>query len=318
MRILVTPTSFYKNKGLKDYLEQKAEVVYNTTGKPLTEEQLIEILENDEEGFDGCIAGLDFYTAAVLEKMPPRKKVISRYGVGVERVDLQAARKAGITVTNTPGANTDSVADLTFGLILAAARKIPALSAAVKAGEWPRSTGIQIAGKTIGIIGLGAIGKGVAKRAQGFSMRVLAYDPYINEAYAAANHIEVCTLEALLKQSDVISLHIPHTEETHHMISAARMEQMKDGVILINTSRGGLIDETAAASCMTSGKISGLGLDAFEAEPPEHSALFDLPNVILTPHTGAHTAEATENMARMSIDNLFDILEGRPCQSIIE
>lgn len=142
-------------------------------------------------------------------------------------------------------------------------------------------------------------------------MKVLAYDPYMDEAYARANNIQVASLEEIYHEADIISLHLPLTEQTRHMIGAEAMEAMKQGVILINTSRGGLIDEAAALKYMKSGKLGGIGLDAFEQEPPAHSALFDFDTVVLTPHTGAHTQEATQKMAALAVDNLMDILEGK-------
>ncbi len=305
MKILVTPTSLCKNKALVEKLSEKAELVLNPTGKPLTEEQLIPLVGD----IDGYLAGLDNVTAAVLEHAP-KLKAISRYGVGYERVDLEAAGRLGIPVTNTPGANTQSVADLAFALILAAARKVPALNAAVKNGGWSRENGKEIFGKTLGIVGLGAIGKGLALRGKGFSMTVKAYDPYMDHAWAEAHGVEVCTLDEVLENSDVISLHIPHTPETHNIINRDRIEKMRDGVILINTSRGGLIDENAAADFVENGKIYGMGLDAFETEPPAPHRLYTFDNVITTPHAGAHTGEAVDGMATMSVDNLFAILEG--------
>jgi D-3-phosphoglycerate dehydrogenase len=176
-----------------------------------------------------------------------------------------------------------------------------------------RSSGVELYGKTIGILGLGAVGRGTARRAQGFSMRVLAYDPFINKQYAAENHIEVSDFDALIQSADVICLHLPLTAETRHIISAGVMARMKKGAIIINTARGGLMDEEAAAELLRSGHLGGLGLDAYEEEPPQASPLFELDNVVLTPHTASHTAEATAVMAAMSVQNLIDVLSGRPC-----
>jgi D-3-phosphoglycerate dehydrogenase len=232
-------------------------------------------------------------------------------------VDLNAAKAKNIPVCNTPGANAQAVADLAFALILCAARKVPMLDRKTKEGAWPRSTGIELYGKTMGILGLGAVGKGVAKRAQGFSMRVLAYDPFINRQYALEHNIEVSGFEEIIAEADVISLHLPLTGETRHIISGEVMGRMKKGVILINTARGGLIDEWAAYEHLSSGHLGGLGLDAYEEEPPKTSALFEFDNVVLTPHTAAHTTEATANMALMSVRNLIDVLSGKDCPYIV-
>jgi D-3-phosphoglycerate dehydrogenase len=244
-------------------------------------------------------------------------KVISRYGAGVDRVDLAAAKAKGIAVCNTPGANAQAVADLTMALILCAARKVPMLDRKTKEGQWVRSTGIELYGKTIGVLGLGAVGKGVAKRAQGFSMRVLAYDPYINKKYAEENNIEAADFETVIRAADVLCLHLPLTDETRYIISGDVMGRMKKGAIIINTARGGLIDEQAAYEHLKSGHLGGLGLDAYEEEPPKASPLFELDNVVLTPHTASHTAEATANMAAMAVQNLIDVLSGKPCPYII-
>lgn len=204
-------------------------------------------------------------------------KVISRYGAGGDRVDLKAAARWGIAVCNTPGANAQAVADLTLGLMLAAARRIPMLDEKTREGKWTRSTGTELYGKTLGILGLGAIGKSVAKRGQGFELN----------------------------------------EKTRHIISRDVMERMKPGVILINSARGGLIDETAAYDFLKSGHLGGLGLDAYETEPPTASPLFELDNVVCTPHTGSHTREATAAMADMSVQNLIQVLNGEPCPYVL-
>ena len=315
MKILVTPTSLQPDKGsaalevLKKYSD---DLVFNTKGRPLTEDELIPLLKD----CDGYVAGLDFITEKVLENCP-RLKVISRYGVGYDRVDIQAAQKKGITVTNTPGVNSEAVGELAFALVLAVARKIPYLDSSTRNVEWVRSSGFECLGKTICIVGLGSIGKVVARCAQGFGMTVCAYDPYINADYCEEHQIESVSLEDGLKKADIISLHLPLTDETRHMIDEEAIKNMKDGAVVINTSRGGIIDEDAAYEALKSGKLGGLGLDAFEMEPPKDSKLFEFDNVVATPHTGAHTAEATRNMADCAVKNLLDVLEGNECRFIV-
>jgi D-3-phosphoglycerate dehydrogenase len=319
MKLLITATSFKADsdgpaaRRLREFaLENSAELVFNPLGRPLTEEELIPLVQD----CDGYIAGLDFVTKNVIDSCGALK-VISRYGAGVDRVDLEAAKAKGIPVCNTPGANAQAVADLAFGLALCAARKIPMLDRKTKEGQWVRSTGIELFGKTMGILGLGAVGRAVAQRAGGFSMRVLAYDPFINKRYAEEQGIAVSDFDSLIKESDVISLHLPLDRNTRHVINAEVMARMKQGVILINTARGGLIDESAANELLRSGHIGGLGLDAYEEEPPDKSPLFELDNVVLTPHTASHTAEATANMAAMSVENLINILSGKDCPYIV-
>lgn len=309
MKILVTPTSFQPGKGNPELERLQAfcsDLVFNDTGKPLAGDDLMTRLQ----GCDGYIAGLDFITGDILRACPDLK-VISRYGVGYDRVDRAAAAEAGIIVTNTPGVNAEAVGELAVAMMLSVARRVPYLDGQTRNGAWVRSTGVELRGKTVGILGLGAIGKVVARCCAGLGMTVTAYDPYINEAYCAEHGIESKSLDAVLADSDVISLHLPLTEETNHMIDAAAIAKMRDGAIVINTSRGGIVDEAAAAEALRSGKLGGLGLDAFEQEPPTGSPLFDLPNVVVTPHTGAHTREATENMARMAVDNLIAELSGQ-------
>lgn len=315
MKILVTPTSLQPGKNdalLSKLYDFTKDIVFNPTGKPLTEDELIPLLKD----CDGYLAGLDFVSEKVLKECP-NLKAISRYGVGYDRVDVEAAKKQGIIVTNTPGVNSEAVGELAFGLILSAARKIPYLNEQTRKGEWVRSTGMELKGKTLGILGLGAIGKVVARCGKGFGMNVIAYDPYINSAYCSENDIKVCTFNEVISEAEVISLHLPLTDETKHIINAEMFGKMKKGTILINASRGGIIDEDAAYDALKSGTLGGLGLDAYETEPPKGSRLFEFDNVVATPHTGAHTREATQKMAELSVQNLVDVLNGSECRYIV-
>ena len=316
MKALVTPTSFGKpeNAEAKALLESVFdEVVYNDLGVPLKGEEILQRLQ----GCDAYIAGVDYITKDVIEKMPDSLKVISRYGAGTDRVDIPACASRGIRVTNTPGANATAVCELAFSLMLCAARNIPQLHKAVEEGLWPRSEGIELAGKTLGIVGLGAIGKRLAVRAKAFEMEVVAYVPYFDSAFGSEHGILRMEIEELLRISDFVSLHVPLSESTKYMINASRIAIMKQGAIVINTARGGLIDEVAAADAIRSGKLKGLGLDAFEEEPLLDSPLKGLPRVIFTPHTGAHTAEAVSNMGMMSAQNALAVVRNEACRFII-
>ncbi len=315
MKILVTPTSMQPDKKSKalDKLRSFADdLVFNPTGKPLEEDALIDLLKD----CDGYIAGLDYVTSKVIDSCN-KLKVISRYGAGYDRVDIAAAKNKGILVTNTPGVNAEAVGELAIGLILSVARKIPYLDSQTRSGGWVRSTGYELKGKTIGILGLGAIGKVVARCAQGLGMHIIAYDPFINESYCHDNNISIATFDEVIAVSDVISLHLPLTSDTKHLINEKTISLMKDNIILVNTSRGGIIDEEAAYQALKAGKIGGLGLDAFEMEPPKCSPLFELNNVVVTPHNGAHTKEATDNMALSSVDNLINLLTGKDCPNVV-
>jgi D-3-phosphoglycerate dehydrogenase len=315
MKILVTPTSFEKpqNDQAREMLEKFAdEVVYNPYGRPLEAKEVAKLAK----GCDGYIAGLDYITADAFEGMD-KMKIISRYGAGVDRVELDVAKARSIKVTNTPGTNAVAVCELAFGLMLSLARAIPRLNKAVEAGKWPRNNGVELKGKTLSIFGLGAIGRNLAQRAIAFGMDVCAYDPYINEAYAKEKGIKVCTFDEAIAAGDFISLHMPLMEATKHCISKKAIDKMKKGVFLINTARGGLIDEAAAYEALKSGKMAGLGLDAYECEPVIDSPLVSMDNVISTPHTGAHTNEAISGMGMMATENLIAVLSGEPCKSVI-
>ena len=315
MKVLITPTSLQpgKNDQLIDRVRKVAdEVIFNSLGRPMTEDELLEVLPD----CDGYIAGLDSVTAKVLEKCD-HLQVVSRYGAGVDRVDLAAAKAKGIKVTNTPGANAEAVGELAVALMLSVARQVPYLNQSTRDGGWVRSTGVELNGKTLGILGLGAIGRVVARSAKGLGMNVIAYDPYINLDYCKENDIQSLTLDEVIREANVITLHLPLTEETHHMINREAIASMKPGCIIINASRGGIIDEEAAYDALRTGQLGGLGLDAFEVEPPTASPLFEFNNVVVTPHTGAHTKEATDNMAEMAVQNLLDVLETGDCRYVL-
>ena len=305
-RLLVTPTSYGKNDSrLKTQLEEQVrEVIYNPTGKPLTSAEVAKLLP----GIDGYIAGLDAIDASALENAD-RLKVIARYGVGVDNVDLAAARKKRIVVTNTPGANSVSVAELALGLMLALARQIPEAVEAVHQGKWPRYSGVSLEGKTIGILGLGAIGKQLALRLNGFDCKILAFDPFADVPFATDHHIELAALDKLIREADFISLHLPLLPETRGMINESFLGKMKKGSFLVNTSRGEVVDEEALLKALQSGHLKGAGLDAFIAEPPDPKhPLLALPQVIATPHLGAQTDGATSNMGWLAMRDCLAVL----------
>lgn len=227
-------------------------------------------------------------------------KAVGRAGVGVDNVDVDAATQRGIVVMNTPGGNTVSTAEHAFSLLVSVARKIPEAHASVKSGAWDRKSfqGVELNGKTLAILGMGRIGTEVAKRALAFGMRVLAYDPYLSEARARSLQVELVeNLDEALPQADFITMHMPLTEETRHMLGSDRLGRLKKGVRIINCARGGLVDEAALAAGLASGHIAGAALDVFEEEPPAaDSPLRNAPNLVFTPHLGASTAEAQESV----------------------
>ena len=249
-------------------------------------------------------------TRAVLEAAP-LLKVVGRAGVGVDNVDVDAATERGVVVMNTPAGNTVATAELTFTHILCGARPVSQAAASMKAGQWDRKSfsGIELFKKTLGVVGLGRIGGEVAKRAQAFGMTVLAYDPYLSPARAKAMQVEPVTLDELLAKSDYITVHMPMTDDTHHMIGEAAFEKCKKGLRIFNCARGGIIKETALIAALKSGKVAAAGLDVFEDEPlAKDSELRSLPNVVLTPHLGASTTEAQEAVGIEVAEQIAELL----------
>jgi D-3-phosphoglycerate dehydrogenase len=305
-RLLVTPTSYGKNDPrLRTELEALVgQVTYNPTGKPLTSAEVAHLLP----GMDGYIAGLDAIDAAALQAAD-RLKVISRYGVGVDNVDLNAARRRGIIVTNTPGANSVSVAELALGLMLALARQIPEAVEAVHQGKWPRYAGLSLEGKTVGLLGLGAIGRQLARRLAGFDCRVLAHDPLVDAQTAEQLGVELTGMDEILRQADFVSLHLPLLPETRGLVNDAFLANMKSGAYLVNTARGEIVDEAALLRALQSGHLKGAGLDAFAVEPPDAAnPLLRLAQVVATPHLGAMTDGATSNMGWMALRDCLAVL----------
>jgi phosphoglycerate dehydrogenase-like enzyme len=308
-KILITPKSFSSSKPIvyPEILAEGYEIVENTTGRTLTGEEIASLAF---EGVVGIIIGIDPLPADVLRRCKDLKAV-SKYGMGTDNIDLDAARELGIEVRVAAGTNNVSVAEHAIGLLFAAARRIPFNVAEVKQGRWERVMGVELTGKTIGLIGGGQIGREVAVRAAGIGMRVLMFDPYLkDDGFLASHGIHRRTqLGDLLGESDVVSLHVPYTPETKHLINAETIAGMKPGAMLINTSRGELVDEEALYEALTSGRLSVAAQDVFSKEPPlAGSKLPALHNFILTAHTGAYTKDAVERMAAVSTRNLLDML----------
>lgn len=262
---------------------------------------------------DGIIAGLDQYDASVIESAK-NLKVISRYGVGYDKVDLAAAKRNGVAVTFTPGTNENSVADLAMTLLLGSSRNIVAMDKHVKNGSGTRVIGGEMWKKTLGIIGTGRIGKGVARRAKGFSMRLLAFDAYPDAAFAQETGLTYCSLDTLLRESDFISIHCPLTDDTRSLINAAAFAKMKPTAVLVNTARGGIVDEEALYDALTRKAIAAAALDVTVQDPPTGSPLLGLDNCIMTPHIGGYTSDAVLNMGILAAKNLVAVLKGEPCE----
>ncbi len=251
-------------------------------------------------------------TMEVLAKAT-RLKVVGRAGAGVDNIDVDAATRRGVLVMNTPGGNTISTAEHTLSLILAMARNIPQAAHSLREGKWERKAfvGTELCGKTIGIVGVGKVGKEVAVRCRAFDMTILAYDPLLLPETAARESIELVSFEELIRRSDIITVHTPLNDDTMGLIGAKQLEQCKEGVRIVNCARGGIVDEAALLDALQSGKVSGAALDVFEHEPPKQSALVEHPRVIATPHLGASTGEAQDKVARQIGKQIADYFKER-------
>jgi D-3-phosphoglycerate dehydrogenase len=255
-------------------------------------------------------------TAELLDRAP-RLRVIGRAGAGVDTIDVNAATERGIVVVNAPGGNAVAAAEHTLALMFALARRVAPADASLKRGEWKRSAymGSELTGKTLGLIGLGKVGSEVARRALGLDMRVYVYDPYVPDEHARRSGMEPVSLDALLEAADFVSLHVPLTEATRGILSAARLAQMRPGAFVVNCARGGLVDDVALLAALDSGRLAGAAVDVFAKEPvatddplPRH------PKVVATPHLGASTVEAQVNVAAQIAAEVLAVLEGRPAQ----
>ena len=305
-KVLVTPRSYGKeDPALFEKLSGAGlEIVRNETGGILTKEQMIEKIAPCA----GVIVGVDPLDADVIAAAP-HLRAIAKYGVGVDNIDLEAAKARGIKVSRTVGANAAAVADYALALMLALSRKLLPIDRRCRAGDWSKITTSDVTGATLGLIGLGAIGKLVARRAQGFDMKVLAYDVMWDEPYANANGIQFAEPERILREADFISLHLPLLPSTENFIGAKELSFMKPSAILINTARGGLVDEAALLDALKRGAIGGAGLDAFREEPPAPE-WFALENVVLGAHCAASTKGASLTMGRMATENLIRDMGG--------
>lgn len=307
-KVLVTPRSFRNTPGKhwQRLREAGIEVLESPSDRPLREEEMLALIKD----IDGMIVGLDEVTRPVIEGAKSLR-IIAKYGVGLDNIDLEAAAERNITVTYTPGANAPSVAELTWALILSLARHIVIHHLRLKNASIERRMGWEIQGKTLGIIGLGSVGREVVKRASGFDMRTLAYDPYPDQEYAHRHGVEFCTLEKLLTESDIVSLHCPLTPETERMIGNQELALMKENALLINTARRGLVDEAALYKALRERRIGGAAFDTFEAEADLKSPLLKLENFLGSPHAGAATYESIQRMADLAVSEVIRAFEGR-------
>jgi phosphoglycerate dehydrogenase-like enzyme len=294
-RVAVTPRSFRQAPGEHlDRLRAEVDVSFPDVDRPLDEDEMVELVR----GCAGLIVGVDPVSSLVLEAGPLR--VVVKYGSGMDNIDVPAAENLGVRVSSTPGANARSVAELAVGLLLSLARNVVTHDRAVRGGSWGRITGIELAGKRLGIVGYGAIGREVARIAHGLEMEVVAHDPLVDDA-----DVPLVPLEEVYATCDAVSLHVPLTAETRGMVGVEELAAMKPTALLLNTARGGLVDEEALAEALRTGRLGGAALDGFAEEPLGDSPLRGLDNVVLSPHAGAATLDAVRRTATRAVDQLL-------------
>ena len=311
-RVLLTTTSFQDTPGThQDLLNSQDWEVVRARG-PLSEAEMLELAGD----FDAFLCGDDAITAAVIDKSLPRLQTISKYGIGLDKINVEYATEKNIPVLFTPGVNHTTVAEHTFGLLLGITKDIQSNAVAVQNGEWvagwKKPVGNEIMGKTIGILGLGRIGKEVAIRAKAFGMEIIAFDPYFDDAFGEQYGVKRCAdMDEVLLNSDVVSLHCFLTKETEDMINAAKIAGMRDNVVVINCARGELVNTNDMAAALKSGKVGGYGADVLDAEPPapDH-VLIGAPNCIITSHIGSRTHESVQRQANRCLNNLINFLAG--------
>lgn len=304
-RILVTPRSLTTagHPALASLERAGYEVVFCTPGVQPDEAELLRILP----GCIGYLAGVEKISARVIETARDLK-VIARNGVGIDNIDLEAARRAGIAIVRAEGANARGVAELTIALMLALTRSIPFSDACLKQADWQRRRGIELFGRTLGIVGCGCIGRHVAALALGLDMRVLACDPYPDESFSLGGSFEYADFPVLMAQSDVVSFHCPPPRDGCPMVTRQTITAMKKGVYLINTARAGLMDEAALLDALEEGRVAGLGLDVFATEPPGRSPLIEHERVVATPHIGGFTDESISRAVDLAVRGMMDYL----------
>ncbi len=281
----------------------------------LAPEELISTISD----YDALVVRSQTKVSAKVIEAGQKLQVIARAGVGVDNIDVDEATRRGIVVVNAPTGNTISAAEHTIALMLALARHIPQANAVLKSGVWRRSDfmGTEVRNKTLGIIGLGKVGSEVAKRAHGLEMKLIAYDPYISVDHARSLQVKLVSLEQLLKEADFISLHTRLTPETKGLIGAKELALVKPTARIINTARGGLIDEKALAKAVKEKKIAGAAIDVFSTEPATESVLFESDKIIVTPHLGASTTEAQAMAAKDVAEQVVDVFKGQPARHAV-
>lgn len=271
-------------------------------------EKLAEAMDHLDR-YDGIVVGMDPFGEKEFAKAS-RLKAIMKFGVGVENIDQDCAKRRGVAVRNMPGVNNEAVAEMAFSLMICAARKVAEGDRAVRAGQWPRLLGTSLKGKTLGIVGTGAIGRTLAGYTAGFQMRLLGYDPFPNQAFTDMGGTYV-PFDQLLEEADFVSIHVPLLDSTYHLFNQRAFYKMKPTAILVNTARGPVVDEAALKQALEEGVIAGAGLDVFEHEPALDSPLVGMERIVTTPHIAASSRETMEKMDRLCVQTMAEALEAQ-------
>ena len=305
-KVLVTPRSLTKggDPALDLLTGEGFEIVFSTPGQMPPEDELIKLLP----GCVGYLAGVEPITAAVLETATDLK-VISRNGTGINTIDLKAAKRLNIEILRAEGANARGVAELTLGVMLSLIRSIPFSDARLKRAKWERRKGLELQGRTLGLIGCGKIGQLVAQLALAFGMQVLAYDIYPNPNFAPNSDFRFSNLDEVLAKSEIISFHCPEQPDGLPILDRERLERLKPGVFIVNTARASLIDETAILGMLQAGRVAGLALDVFDREPPDTTPLLLDDRVIVSPHIGGFTSESVSRATLAAVENMLKFLK---------
>jgi D-3-phosphoglycerate dehydrogenase / 2-oxoglutarate reductase len=314
-KVLVTATNYSELCAeAKQLLEDNGcEVIENPYNRPMTFEELQQFVPH----VDAVVAGVDTWNESVFQ-LAPNLKVISRFGVGVDNIDLAKAREFGINVTNAPQINSNAVAELAVGLIINGLRNIVNLNNSTRKGNWDRFVGYELKGKNVGLLGFGNIAQSVAKKLHGFDVNFYAYDKYPNVEKAKQYNVNIVSAEEVLAQSDIVSMHLPSIAETYHFMNDATFGMMKTGSYFVNTSRGPLVDETALYNALKSGKLAAAAIDVYENEPIKaDNQLFELNNIITTPHTAAETYEVYHAVGLLTAKAIIDVLSGDTPQNLL-
>lgn len=308
-KVLVTATNYstYCAAAKKLLEDNGVKVVENTQGRPMTREELLSVVGD----IDGVVVGVDTWNEEIFAHAP-KLRAMARFGVGVDNIDLEAAKNHGIQVSNAKGMNSNPVAELTVGLILSTLRNVPAFNASIRQGLWDRFMGRDLAGMTVGLLGFGDIAQRVARKLSGFDVTICAYDLYPNLEKAEQLHVDMVSMDEVLHRADVVCMHLPSLPATYHIMNEGAFGKMKDGSYFINTARGALVDEQALYQALCSGKLRAAAIDVFDQEPvTKDNPLFTLPNLFATPHTAAETYDTYHNVGLATARQILEVFAGR-------